>query len=133
MRDSGAFSAGKWALHGSVLAIVIVAEAIGTIRLPIGIATVILLPMLYAFALGIIVNPNILKATSKVITPRVTKFASGMITIAIAPFVAKFGTTVGPQIQAVIDAGPSLILQEIGNLGTIVIAFPIAVYVLKMG
>ncbi len=133
MRDNGAFGAGTLALHGIVLAIVIVAEAIGVLRMPIGIAAIVLLPMLYAFAIGIVLNPNITRATAKVLTPRVQKFAGGMITIAIAPFVAKFGTTVGPQIDAIIDAGPALLLQEIGNLGTIVIAFPVAVYLLRMG
>lgn len=33
----------------------------------------------------------------------------------------------------IIAAGPALILQEIGNLGTIAVAFPVAVYLLGMG
>ncbi|KGJ11249.1 DUF3100 domain-containing protein (plasmid) [Paracoccus versutus] len=133
MRDTPAFSPGTWALHATVLVIVCIAEAIGVLRLPIGIAAIILLPMLYAFAMGIVLNPNITRATGRLLTPGVQKFAGGMITIAITPFVAKFGTTVGPQIQAIIDAGPALVLQEIGNLGTIVIAFPVAVFLLRMG
>ncbi|WP_128254815.1 DUF3100 domain-containing protein [Falsirhodobacter deserti] len=133
MPKSGVFGPGQLALHGLVLAIVIIAEIIGIIRIPIGIAAIVLLPMLYAFAAGIVLNPNITRITSSVLTPNVQKFAGTMITIAITPFVAKFGTTVGPQIEAIIDAGPALILQEIGNLGTVLIAFPIAVYVLRMG
>ncbi|WP_136685117.1 DUF3100 domain-containing protein [Falsirhodobacter xinxiangensis] len=133
MPKSRALGADTFVLHGIVLAIVIVAEAIGVLRIPIGIAAIVLLPMLYAFAMGIAINPNITRATQRYLTPRVQKFAGGMITIAITPFVAKFGTTVGPQIDAIIEAGPALILQEIGNLGTIVIAFPVAVYLLGMG
>ncbi|MCJ8140899.1 DUF3100 domain-containing protein [Falsirhodobacter halotolerans] len=133
MPGSAIFGRGHLALHGLVLLIVVVAEAIGIIRIPIGIAAIILLPMLYAFAMGIALNPNITRATGRVLTPTVQKFAGGMITIAITPFVAKFGTTVGPQIDAIIAAGPALLLQELGNLGTIVLAFPIAVYVLRMG
>ena len=109
------------------------AESIGVIRLPIGIAAVILLPILYAFAMGVILNPNILKATRRVLSGNATKVAGTMIAIAIMPFIAKFGTTVGPQIQKVIETGPALVLQEIGNLGTILVAFPVAVFVLKMG
>ncbi|MCZ0964080.1 DUF3100 domain-containing protein [Paracoccus benzoatiresistens] len=133
MSHSRALGADKLALHGIVLAIVVIAEAIGVLRIPIGIAAVVLLPMLYAFAMGIAINPNITRATARVLTPNVQKFAGAMITIAITPFVAKFGTTVGPQIEAIIEAGPALILQEIGNLGTIVVAFPVAVYLLGMG
>ena len=120
-------------LHLFVLGIVLVAEAIGVIRLPIGIAAVILLPILYAFAMGVILNPNILKGTRRVLSGNATKVAGTMIAIAIMPFIAKFGTTVGPQIQKVIETGPALVLQEIGNLGTILVAFPVAVFVLKMG
>jgi len=120
-------------LHLFVLGIVVVAESIGLIRIPIGIAAVILLPILYAFAMGIILNPNIMKGTRRVLSGNATKVAGTMIAISIMPFIAKFGTTVGPQIQKVIETGPALVLQEIGNLGTILIAFPVAVFLLKMG
>lgn len=121
------------ALHLTVLAIVIIADLIGVIRVPIGIATIILLPILYAFAIGIALNPAICKPMSRLLTPRSTKIAGGMITIAIMPFIARFGTTVGPEIEAIIEAGPALVLQELGNLGTIAVAFPIAVFLLRMG
>lgn len=127
------FSRDALALHAVALLIVIIADAIGVVRIPIGIATVILLPILYAFALGIALNPALLKPMRKLLTARSVRISGGMIAIAIMPFIARFGTTVGPQIQAIIDAGPALILQEIGNLGTILIAFPVAVFLLKMG
>lgn len=121
------------ALHLIVLSIVIVAEAIGLRRIQIGIGTVIFLPILYAFAIGVILNPHILKKTAALVPPRAVKLAGTMITIAIMPFIAKFGTTVGPQIGPIIEAGPALVLQEIGNLGTIAVAFPVAVFLLRMG
>lgn len=126
-------SANGWWLHLVALAIVIVAEIIGVRRLPIGIGTVVFLPILYAFAMGIALNPHIFKKTAALIPPTAVKLSGTMITIAIMPFIAKFGTTVGPQINAIIEAGPALVLQEIGNLGTILIAFPVAVFLLRMG
>lgn len=120
-------------LHLIVLAIVVAADLIGIVKIPIGIATVILLPILYAFAMGVALNPALCKPMRKALTPRSTRLAGAMIAIAIMPFIARFGTTVGPQIQAIVDAGPALVLQEIGNLGTIVVAFPVAVYLLGMG
>lgn len=106
---------------------------IGIIKLPIGIATIILLPILYAFAMGIALNPALNTSMRSILSARSTKIAGSMIAIAIMPFIARFGTTVGPEIQAIIDAGPALVLQELGNLGTIAIAFPVAVYLLGMG
>lgn len=120
-------------LHLIVLGIVLVSEVIGVRLIPIGIATVILLPILYAFAIGILLNPNSLKLTKKILTPKAVKMSGVMIAVAIMPFIAKFGTTVGPQMQTIIETGPALVLQEIGNLGTILIAFPVAVLLLKMG
>lgn len=133
MQQPSASGGRVWALHIAVLAIVILAEMIGTVIVPIGIAKVILLPMLYAFAFAIVLNPNILRGTAKGFTPRVQKLSGIMITVAITPFVAKFGTTVGPQIKAILAVGPALVLQEIGHLGSIILAFPIAVYLLRMG
>lgn len=49
------------------------------------------------------------------------------------PFIARFGSTIGPAIDQLISAGPALILQELGNLGTMLVALPVAVLVLKMG
>lgn len=120
-------------LHLVVLPIVSVSSLIGIIKLPIGIATIILLPILYAFAMGIALNPALNTSMRSILSARSTKIAGSMIAIAIMPFIARFGTTVGPEIQAIIDAGPALVLQELGNLGTIAIAFPVAVYLLGMG
>lgn len=122
-----------FALHFLVLFIVIVSELIGIRRIPLGIGTIIFLPILYAFAIGVALNPHIFKKMAALVPPKAVKLSGTMITIAIMPFIAKFGTTVGPQIEPIIAAGPALILQEIGNLGTIAVAFPVAVFLLRMG
>ncbi|MDO5622421.1 MAG: DUF3100 domain-containing protein [Paracoccus sp. (in: a-proteobacteria)] len=122
-----------WRLHVAVLVITIIVEMIGVIAVPIGIGTILLLPLLYAFVFGLLLNPNVIGRMETVITQREVRAASPMIVIAIMPFIAKFGTIIGPSMEQIIAAGPALILQEIGNLGTIVLAFPIAVLVLRMG
>ena len=122
-----------WRLHVSVLVITVIAEAIGVIAIPIGIGSILLLPLLYAFVMGLVVNPNVIPAAGAWIRDRDVRAASPMIVVAIMPFIAKFGTIIGPSMQQIIDAGPALILQELGNLGTIVLAFPVAVLVLRMG
>jgi hypothetical protein len=121
-----------WRLHVSVLVITVISELIGIIKLPIGIGAILLLPLLYAFVIGVLINPNVVRKAGAWLGQREVKAASPLIVIAIMPFIAKFGTIIGPSMQQIIDAGPALILQELGNLGTIVLAFPVAVLVLGM-
>eukprot|EP00903_Cladosiphon_okamuranus_P018282 g16818.t1 len=122
-----------WRLHLSAIVITVIAEAIGVIKVPIGFGAILLLPLLYAFVLGLLINPNVVSAAKVWIKDRDVKAASPMIVIAIMPFIAKFGTIIGPSMETIIAAGPALILQELGNLATIILAFPVAVLVLRMG
>ncbi len=122
-----------WRLHLSVLIITIISEIIGVIVVPIGIGSILLLPLLYAFILGLLINPNVIRGVGAWIKQNDVKAASPLIVVAIMPFIAKFGTIIGPQMEQIIDAGPALLLQELGNLGTIILAFPVAVLVLRMG
>ena len=126
--------AGEWRLHLVVLAVVIVSELIYIREIPLGPGAILLLPLLYAFVFGALLNPNVVRRSiGGLIRRREIQAASPFIVIAIMPFIAKFGTLVGPSMQTIIEAGPALILQELGNLGTILIAFPLAVLLLRMG
>ncbi|GAF54239.1 membrane protein [Psychrobacter sp. JCM 18900] len=53
--------------------------------------------------------------------------------MSIMPFIAKFGVGVGPKVEEIIAAGPALLLQELGNVMTALIALPVAVLVFGMG
>ena len=39
----------------------------------------------------------------------------------------KLGTAAGPNVKSLIEAGPALMLQEFGNLGTMILGLPIAI------
>ena len=54
------------------------------------------------------------------------KAASKLVVVAICPFIAKLGINAGASLETVISAGPALLLQEFGNLGTILLAMPLA-------
>lgn len=123
----------NWRLHLVVIVLSLLAEWIGILRIPLGPGTLLLLPLLYAFALGVVLNPHLFAASEKLVPKRVSAAAGPVILIAILPFIAKFGSTIGPAVEQIIAAGPALILQELGNLGTMLIALPFAVLVLKMG
>ena len=62
----------------------------------------------------------------KIFKTKEVKAASKLVIVCICPFIAKLGINAGANIEAVISAGPALILQEIGNLGTIFLALPVA-------
>lgn len=122
-----------WKLHLLVIAVSLLAEWIGIIKIPIGIGILVLLPLLYAFIFAILLNPNVIPSMKAVITKKRAKFASYTILLSIMPFIAKFGVGVGPNIEEIIAAGPALLLQELGNVATVLIALPVAVLVFGMG
>lgn len=122
-----------WRLHVSVAVITIISELIGIIQIPIGFGVLLLLPLFYSFILGLFLNPHIWKKASIWTTVRQQRAATSIILISILPFMAKFGTIIGPSLDTIFNAGPALILQEIGNLGTVVLALPLAVLVFGLG
>lgn len=101
---------------------ILIADSIGQIQIPIGPGTFILFPIFYAILLGICTGPQGLKLFKN----KEVKAASKLVIVAICPFVAKLGINAGASLETVISAGPALLFQEIGNLGTIFLAMPIA-------
>lgn len=122
-----------WRLHALVIIISLLSEFIGIRQVPMGPGTLLLLPLFYAFVIGVIINPNVTRTAGKLLPVRISEAAGPLILLSIMPFIARFGSTIGPAIQDLIDAGPALILQELGNLGTMLVALPVAVLVFKMG
>src|SRR5699024_5758478 len=111
-----------WKLHTIVLVIVLLTEGIGTKEFSIGIGTVLLLPMLYAVAVGFALY------FTPLLTEKQAKKAETLVFLSVSLLVAKFGAVAGPDIVEVFSAGPALILQEFGNLGTIFLGLPIALF-----
>jgi len=122
-----------WKLHVLVITVSLLAEWIGIIKIPIGIGTLVLLPLLYAFIFAILLNPNVIPSMKAVISKKRAKFASYAVLLSVMPFIAKFGVGVGPNLDEIIAAGPALLLQELGNVATVAIALPVAVLVFGMG
>lgn len=111
-----------WRLHLVVLAIVVVTESIGTHSIPLGPGVILLLPMLYAVIIGLALYFTPLVKDKQSIN------AEPLVFLSVAVLIAKFGVQAGPAIPQIIEAGPALLLQEFGNLGTIFLALPLAVF-----
>ncbi|WP_286974792.1 DUF3100 domain-containing protein [Acetomicrobium sp. UBA5826] len=114
----------NWKLHVLVLILVIIAEWIGAFSFPIGPGKIVLLPMLYALIMGIFLGPKFLKLASH----KDMIDAGSLVGVTLMLLMAKYGTTVGPNIPMILRTSPALILQELGNLGTLFLGVPIAVY-----
>lgn len=114
-------------VHLLALVMVIIAEFIGIKRFQVGPGTVLLLPMLYALVIGMFLP------TLRLVNRKDMDIASPFIGFAVMYLTAKMGTNIGPNLPKILSAGPALVLQELGNLGTIFLALPVAVLVFRMG
>ncbi len=123
----------NWRIHVLALALSCLAEWLGITRFDIGIGTVLLLPLLYAFVFSLFFNPNIVPPLGRVVGKEGNKISTQWILVFLMPFIAKFAVGIGPNINEIVAAGPSLILQELGNVATVVVAMPVAVLLFGMG
>ncbi|RPF52218.1 DUF3100 domain-containing protein [Aquisalibacillus elongatus] len=111
-----------WRLHAIVLLVVVITEAIGTFQFSVGPGVILLLPMLYALIIGLVLY------FTPVIKEKQSKNAEPLIVLGVALLLAKIGVIIGPSLPDIIAAGPALLLQELGNLGTILLALPVAIW-----
>lgn len=106
-------------------------ESIGVIMVTAFGIKFSLLPMLYAVIIGVLVTPDLLgkivKPMGNVLNHETIKSTGNIVMIALLPLGVKYGTLVGPNVAEVIKAGPALVLQELGNLGSVLIAMPLAI------
>lgn len=116
-----------WKVHLLCLIMVVIADGIGSIPVGAGIIKFTLLPMLYALVIGIIL------AAAKVIKRDMMEMASPYIGISVMFLTVRMSSTIGPNLKEVLRAGLPLLLQELGNLGTLFFALPVGVLVFKMG
>ncbi len=113
----------NWPLHLTILAVAIVCEAINTISIPTPLGNIMFLPMLFAMVIALIL---FLAKPIKWVKDEQSGLSSDFVVIGISLFLGKVAVTSGTELQELLEAGPALILQEFGNLGTILLALPFA-------
>lgn len=114
----------NWKIHAIVLLLVILCEFIGIHVFKVGPGKLALLPMLYALIIGAFMGPKFLK----VVNQKDMVNAGSLVGVTLMLLMARYGTLVGPNLPAIIKCGPALILQEFGNLATIFLGIPLAVF-----
>lgn len=111
-------------LHLLVLGLVVVSEFVGVIKIPIGIGIIVLLPMLFAMVFGVLITPKFLNIAKE----KEMDDAGSLIGLTLMLLMAKYGTNIGPTLPKILAASPALILQELGNVGTVLLGVPVAVF-----
>ena len=115
------FNLKDWKVHVLCLVITIIAELIGTMKISINGArgngiSFSLIPMLFAIVIGIVLGGL------KKIKRENMETAAGYIGICVMFLIVKLSCSIGPAWKQIVAAGPALILQEFGNLGTILLS-----------
>lgn len=111
-------------LHFTVLVCIVIAEYIGIFNVSVADGlNVIILPLVYSLVLGMAVY---LFKPFKWIGDRQSHVSSSLMLIFIGPLIAKLAIASGQNISILISAGPALLLEEVGDVGAIFIALPVA-------
>jgi len=118
-----------WVLIALIAAIAAGAQAIGPAVIPLGVASITLLPMIWGLLAGTVISGQKLKP----LPIDLQHAATVIMGVAVLFLGARMSFTIGPNIPTLLQAGPALLLQEVGHLfGTIALALPLAV-LLRMG
>lgn len=108
--------------------IVAVSELIGFRSVPIGQITVSILPLVWAVTLGMLFGvpawrKGILK---RVYSPANVHFSGKYLILIMLPLMARYGADVAPKLGEILSIGWVFLLQELGNLGTVLLGLPVA-------
>ena len=113
-----------------------IGELIGKITIDIKVGSIIILPMVFSMILAVLITPDAIgKKISffkKICDKEEVELANPVMMIILLILGIKLGALAGPKLPQLISAGPAFILQEFGNLGTILVGLPVAL-LLGMG
>lgn len=110
-----------------------IAESIGSLEFQVMGIKVKILTMIWAVCIGILLTPNLLgklvPGLKKVIAEKEIKISPYLLSMTLYPLAILFGINAGPKIGIVLTSGPALLLQEFGNMATMLIALPLGMYI----
>jgi len=105
------------------LAIVVICELIGTMTINISTGKISIPPMIWATFLGMILGTK----KVHVVDGEEMDYARRFILPGTLMLIAVLSFKVGPSLETILKSSIILVLQEIGNLGTIILGLPIAI------
>lgn len=115
------------------LILCIIAELIGPLQFKVMGVDVKILTMIWVIIMGILLSPSLLGKVipplKKVIGHAEISRAPYLLSLTLYPLGIMFGISAGPKVGIVLQAGPALLLQELGNLATMLIALPLGLLI----
>lgn len=115
----------------ATLIICLLSEMIGPVGFTVFGTQIKIMTLIWAIILGILLSPDLLGKVfpilKKVIGENEIKQSPALLALTLYPLGIMFGISAGPKIGIVLRAGPALLLQEIGNIMTMLIALPLGV------
>lgn len=108
--------------------VLVLAELIGSISLPLGPGKIVLLPMVWALLIGAAVGMACQRMPGSIAVNKALQVkAAAILQPALLIFIAKLGLVVGASLDTVVRSGWALAFQEFGHfVGTVLLGLPVA-------
>lgn len=117
----------------AALVLCVLAELIGPLKFKVAGVDVTILTMIWVIIMGILLSPmllgKVIPPLKKFISSAEIKRAPYLLSLTLYPLGIMFGINAGPKIGIVLQAGPALLLQEVGNMMTMLIALPLGLLI----
>lgn len=113
------------------LVVIAIAEGIGFQSIPIGKFNIGFLPLVFAIMITMILGIQIFRKgiIKKIYSKENVNFASTYLIFIMLPLMARYGADVAPKLKEILSIGWVFLIQEFGNLGTVVLGLPIALLI----
>lgn len=111
------------------LVVISISEWIGFQSISIGPINLSILPLVFAIIITMVFGIKTFRIgiLKNVYSKDNVGFASKYLIFIMLPLMARYGADVAPQLGEILQIGWVFILQELGNLGTVLIGLPIAI------
>ncbi|MFD0713241.1 DUF3100 domain-containing protein [Paenibacillus sp. GCM10027626] len=112
-----------------VLVVIAAAELIGIQSVKVGTIKINLLPLVFAIVITMVLGIAVFRKgiLKKIYSKENVGFSSKYLIFIMLPLMARYGADVAPKIEEIMKVGWVFIVQEIGNLGTVLLGLPIAI------
>ena len=112
-----------------VLLTIAAAEGLGTRTVQLSSSvTITVLPLVFAVLITMLLGVPVWRRgiLRRVYSPRTVGFSGAFLIIIMLPLMARYGADVAPRLKEILSIGWVFLLQEVGNVGTVVLGLPIA-------
>ncbi len=112
-----------------VLIVIAISEMIGIQPIMIGTIKISLLPLVFAIVITMVLGITAFRKgiLKKIYSKENVGFSSKYLIFIMLPLMARYGADVAPKLQEIMQVGWVFLLQEVGNLGTVLLGLPVAI------